>query len=42
METTGLHSEKIEKWLGLLHHEMDAMSEKWQRKLVIKRGKQIL
>ena len=42
METTGLHSEKVDTWLGLPHHEMDAMSVRQQRKLVIKRVEQIL
>lgn len=42
METTGLHSEKVDMWLGLPYHQLDQLSIREQRKLVKQRVEQIL
>ena len=42
METTGLHSDKVDTWLGLPYHALDQLSVREQRKLVKQRVEQIL
>jgi hypothetical protein len=42
METTGLHSDKVDTWLGLPYHQLDSLSVRDQRKIVKQRVGQLI